>query len=121
MLAKHMPVVVSDLTTSDVSRGRVLHFRPRGTPPRGSRRWPAPKSDHVTPVDDLAKYERSDANDDHRHRMTMNMLALAVTIMLMACGIWLTGKSVDMSNEQDCFLSGRTNCSPIRLQSVQHG
>ena len=115
------PVVMSDRTALDQERGRVLRFRPRGVPPRGNWRWPAGEPDYVPPLDDLAKYEHAETNDDYRHRMTMNMLALAVTLLLMMCGIWLTGKLVDMRNEQDCFLSGRSNCSPIRLPSVQHG
>ena len=116
------PVVMSDRTTPDEERGRVLRFQPRGVSPRSNWRWRVPEnSEPATPVDDLAKYERGDANDDYRQRMTMNMLALVVTLVLMVCGIWLTGKLVEIRNLQDCFLSGRSNCSPIRLPSVQHG
>jgi hypothetical protein len=114
MLTEHGRVAMADLTTPDEKRGRVLRFRPRDVPPRGGWRWPAPEADRVTPLDDLAKYERGDPDDDYRRRMTMNFLALAITMMLMICGIWLTGKLVDMRNEQDCFLSGRSNCWPIR-------
>jgi hypothetical protein len=113
MLTKHRSVAMPDLTTPHEERGRVLRFRPRAVPPRGSWRWPAPEAERDAPVDDLAKYEHCDHGDDYRHRMTMNFLALAITIMLMICGMWLTGKLVDMSKEQDCFLSGRSNCWPV--------
>jgi hypothetical protein len=121
MLTKHGRVAMPRLTTPDEERGRVLRFRPRSVPPRGSWRWSAPESDldRATPVEDLAKYERGDPGDDYRHRMTMNFLALAVTMMLMVCGMWLTGKLVDMGNQQDCFLSGRSNCAPIQLPSAR--
>ncbi len=109
--------MTTDRTTPDEERGRILRFRPRGAPVRGNWRWPEPAS----PVEDLDKYENADVNDDYRHRMIMNVLALAVTIVLMVCGFWLTGKLVEIRNEQDCFLSGRSNCSPIRMPSVQHG
>jgi hypothetical protein len=113
------PATISGRVEPDEERGRVVRFRPRGVPPHRWH-WPASDLDHTTPVDDLAKYERGDLNDDYGHRMLMNVLALAITLVLMACGIWLTGKLVDIRNQQDCFLSGRTNCSPIRLPSVQH-
>jgi hypothetical protein len=51
----------------------------------------------------------------------MNMLAIVVTLMLIVSGVWLTGKLIEIRNEQDCFLSGRTNCSPIGLPSIRHG
>ncbi len=72
------------------------------------------------PVDDLAKYERDDAGDDYRHRMTMNMLALVATLMLIAAGFWLTSVLVEIRTQQDCFLSGRRNCFPIAVPSRQN-
>jgi hypothetical protein len=94
----------------------VLRFRPRGSALRSRWAW-APPPEPNTPVDDLAKYERGDATDDYRHRMTMNVLALAVTLILIGAGIWLTNMLVQIRTQQDCFLSGRRNCFPIEVPS----
>jgi hypothetical protein len=119
MPSNHGHDTIPGFTTPRDGRGRVLLFRLRAVPPRGGWRRPSPELDGATAVDDLAQYERGDPNDDYRRRMTMNFLALAVTMMLMVCGMWLTGKLVDMDNEQECVLSGRSNCWPIQLPSVQ--
>jgi hypothetical protein len=111
-------IVKSDPIFPDHQGGRVLRFRPRGsppgTPPRGNPRWP---TDQDSPVDDLAKYERNETSDDYRHRMTMNLLTLVFAMMLIAGGVWLTTKLVENRNLQDCFLSGRRNCAPIAVPS----
>lgn len=107
-------IVKSDRITPD-DRGRVLHFRPRGAPPRLGWQWRPSNAEHDTPVDDLAKYERVETNDDYRHRMTMNLLTLLIAGMLIAGGVWLTTKLVENRNLQDCFLSGRRNCAPIAV------
>src|ERR1700730_6591319 len=99
--------VKSDRMTPDDQGGRVLRFRPRGAPPRGSWRWPPSDAEHDSPVDDLAKYERTETSDDYRHRMTMNLLTLAVTVMLIAGGVWLSTKLLENRTLQDCFLQGR--------------
>jgi hypothetical protein len=109
-------IVTSDRITPDDERGRVLRFRPRGTPVRGGWRWPPSDAEQSTPVDDLAKYERTDdAGDDYRHQMMMNMLTFVVAVVLIAGGLWLTSKLVEIRNTQDCYLSGRRNCAPIAL------
>jgi hypothetical protein len=110
--------VKSDPIIPDDQGGRVLRFRPRGAPPGGAppRGWRLP-SDRDSPVDDLAKYERNESNDDYRHRMTMNLLTLVFALMLIGGGVWLTTKLVENRNLQDCFLSGRRNCAPIALPS----
>jgi hypothetical protein len=99
--------------TPDDQGGRVLRFRPRGAPPRGGWRWPP--AEPGGPVDDLAKYERTETADDYRHRMTMNLLTLVFALMLIASGVWLTTKLVENRKLQDCFLSGRRNCAPIAV------
>ncbi len=91
----------------------MLRFRPRGAPPRAPWRWPQAEPD--SPVDDLAKYERTETGDDYRHRMTMNLLTLVFALLLIAGGVWLTTKLVENRNLQDCFLSGRRNCAPIAV------
>jgi hypothetical protein len=109
--------VKSDPVIPDDQGGRVLRFRPRGAPPSGvppRGGWRLPR-DQDSPVDDLAKYERNETNDDYRHRMTMNLLTLVFALMLIGGGVWLTTKLVENRNLQDCFLSGRRNCAPIAL------
>jgi hypothetical protein len=66
---------------------------------------------------DLAKYERGDVEDDYRHRMWVNLAAIIVTVMLASGGAWLAIKIADMRKNQDCYLSGRRNCTPIDLQA----
>ena len=70
-------------------------------------------------ADQLAKYERSDSEDDYPHRMKMNLLGLAVTIVLVVVGIWLADRIGEMRKSQDCFLSGQRNCAPIEAPPVQ--
>ena len=108
-------VVKSDRMIPDDQGGRVLRFRPRGAPPGGGWRWSPSNAEHDTPVDDLAKYERTETSDDYRHRMTMNLLTLLIAAMLIAGGVWLTTKLIENRNLQDCFLSGRRNCAPITV------
>jgi hypothetical protein len=95
---------------------RVIPFRPRG-----DQRWRwlprHPRPD--LPTDDLAKYERAETEDDYRHRMRMNLLALVVTILLVVAGIWIADTIAEMRKSQDCFLSGRRNCTPINAPPTQ--
>ena len=85
--------------------GRVLPFRPRARPSGRNLR--------LSPVNDLRQYEARD--DDFRHRMTMNVIAAAVVLVLVGCGLWLTDSIVKVRKAQDCVLSGRTNCSEIKV------
>jgi hypothetical protein len=95
--------------------GRVVRFRPRGAAPSGWR-WPLPRGSRgETPVRDLAKYERSQDEDDYRHRMTMNALALVVTTILIAIGIWLATTIADLRTKQDCYLRGGPNCNQLLI------
>jgi hypothetical protein len=97
-------------------RGRVLPFRRRG----GARHfgWSRLGGDAETGaplIDDLSKYERTDVQDDYRHRMVVNLLALAFTAMLVLAGVWLAGKVVEIRKNQDCVLSGQRNCNAIEV------
>lgn len=94
--------------------GRVVPFRRPGLP-----RWrqPVHASGHA-PVPDLAKYERPDIGDDYRHRMTMNGIGLLITILLIVAGIWIVDKIAEMRKNQDCYLSGRRNCTPIEAPPI---
>jgi hypothetical protein len=98
---------VSPPTESD-SDARILPFRRRGA--LLTRNAPQP------PVPDLEKYEHtSDEPDDFRHRMLMNVLGLTVTVVLVAGGLWIAEVMAHMRKDQDCALSGRTNCMPIEI------
>jgi hypothetical protein len=91
-------------------RGRVLRFEPR----RGSQRPDA--SSGPSPVQDFDKYaRRPDENDDYRHRMRANVAALVVVGLLIWCGYWLFGTIAEMRKNQDCVLTGRTNCALINI------
>ena len=95
----------------DEEKGRILLFRPR---------IPRARNDNVrhplrSPVDDLSKYERSRENDSYRHRMVNNLLAFAVLSLIVYCGIWLANTMAQLRADQDCVLTGRTNCAPIKV------
>jgi len=109
---------MADRPVPPESDGRVVPFRPRGAP---RWRWPTPRRPVDPPVDDLAKYERGESEDDYRHRMRMNVLALAVTVLLAVVGIWIAETIAEMRRNQDCFLTGRLNCAPIQVPPVQRG
>jgi hypothetical protein len=92
--------------------GRVLRFEPR----RPTLRVRTPLSAVPSPVEDLSKYARSDEDrDDDRHRMKTNMIALVVLALLIGCGYWLFDTIVEMRRNQDCALSGRTNCVHLSI------
>ena len=87
--------------------GQIVPFRPRGS--LFARHVPRPP-----PVPDLEKYERApDEPDDFRHRMIMIGLGLAVTVVLIVTGIWIADVMAHMRKDQDCVLTGRSNCTPV--------
>jgi hypothetical protein len=93
--------------TQSKPEGQILPFRPRGS--LFARNVPRPP-----PVPDLEKYERvPDEPDDFRHRMIMNGLGLGVTVVLIVTGIWIADVMAHMRKDQDCVLTGRSNCTPI--------
>ena len=111
-------MVTPDRSPPTEDEGRIVRFRPRGAP--SGWRWPPPNlQDSDPPVDDLAKFEQSEPEDDYRHRMTVNVLGLVVTILLVVAGIWLADKIAETRATQDCFLSGRRNCTPIEVSPIQ--
>ena len=65
-----------------------------------------------SPVEDLERFERTEGEDDYRHRMIMNGMALAVTVILIGGGIWIANTMAQMRKNQDCVLSGKRNCNP---------
>jgi len=107
--------VASDRPLPPDDDHRVVPFRRRGLP---RWRWPVrPQGDR--PVRDLAQYEGGDTPDDYRHRMTMNVLGLLITTVLVVVGIWLVDKIAEMRKNQDCYLSGRRNCTQIEAPPIQ--
>jgi hypothetical protein len=91
----------------DDSENRVVPLRP------GIRiqRDAPPQSDE--PVEDLAKYQRTDEVDDYRHRMIVNAVGFVAVVLLALAGIWLADQLAEMRKNQDCVLSGRRNCAPL--------
>jgi len=97
----------------DEEKGRILPFRPR---------IPRARNDNVrrsgplrSPVDDLSKYDRARENESYRQRMVNNLLAFLVLSLIVYCGIWLANTMAQLRANQDCALTGRTNCAPIKI------
>jgi hypothetical protein len=107
--------VASDRSLPPNDDHRVIPFRRRGVP---RWRWTR-RAQGQQPVRDLAQYERGEGRDDYRHRMTMNVIGLLVTIVLIVVGIWLVDQIAEMRKNQDCYLSGRRNCTPIEAPPIQ--
>jgi hypothetical protein len=96
-----------ELPTSE-NGSRVINFRrKRSSLPTHQAARPA--------VEDLAKYERAEAPDDYRHRMTVNILAFVFVVALVGAGIWLADTMAAMRKNQDCVLSGRRGCTPVEM------
>ena len=85
--------------------GRVVPFRRRGSLFAFNRPPPSP-------VQDLERFERTEGDDDYRHRMMVNTMAAAVVILLIAGGIWIANSMALLRKNQDCVLSGKRNCNP---------
>jgi hypothetical protein len=69
--------------------------------------------------EDLSRYERrEDEPDDYRHRMIINVAAFAFTVLLIVAGLWIANRIAEMRKNQDCVLSGKRNCTPIEIPSV---
>jgi hypothetical protein len=101
---------------------QVIPFRPRGAVPGAGHgwHWPAGASKRAAPpVQGLAKYEGGDIDDNYRHRMMVNFAALAFTIALASAGVWLAIQIAEMRKNQDCYLSGRRNCTPIDVKVLE--
>jgi len=99
---------------------QVLPFRRRGAPAGAAYRMRGPAAEpQAGASDDLAKYEGGTVDDNYRHRMLVNLAGLAFTIVLAIAGAWLAVTIADMRKNQDCYLSGRRNCTPIDVQSLQ--
>jgi hypothetical protein len=69
-------------------------------------------------VEGLARYETEKEDDNYRHRMLVNLAALLVTIALSIVGAWLAWQIAETRKNQDCALSGRSNCMRIESTSA---
>lgn len=93
---------------------RVVRFEPRrriARPQRPSR--PPPANSPVKGLDEYA--QRDDERDEYRHRMKTNAATLVVVAVLIWCGLWLADTIAQFRKNQDCVLSGRSNCAPIAV------
>jgi hypothetical protein len=113
------PNVTPDRPPAPDEEPQVIPFRRRDATAGGSTwrsRLRVPPAAPPPPLDDLAKYEGGEQDDNYRHRMMVNLAALAVTVVLALVGIWLVAQIADMRKKQDCYLSGRRNCTPIDVK-----
>jgi hypothetical protein len=91
--------------------GRVILFRPRqaGFPASGRRPLPQRAAGLHLPL--LA----GEDNDDHQARRRIHALGLAFCLVLAVVGVWLANEFTEMKRIQDCVLSGRTGCIPLKI------
>jgi hypothetical protein len=97
--------VTNKKITDEPPENRVVPLRPGIRVPHDTQ----PEE----PVEDLAKYERTDEADDYRHRMMVNLAGLATVVLLALAGVWLADHLATMRKTQDCVLSGRRNCAGV--------
>jgi len=109
----------ADDTSQTEGMGRVIRLRPRGPAPRRAVDAGGVPVGHV-PVGDLSSYERTDDGDDYRHRMITNGIAFLVCLVLVVAGVWIADTMADIRRDQDCVLSGRSNCAPVTVPARSH-
>jgi len=54
-----------------------------------------------------------DEPETESERRRANMILLAGALVIVAGGIWLVNALVDARKSEECFESGRRNCTPI--------
>jgi hypothetical protein len=113
-----MPMTVED-TNQNKGMGRVIRLRPRGAAPRRAAEAGGMPV-RPAPVGDLSPYERTDDGDDYRHRMITNGIAFLVCVVLVVAGVWIADTMADIRKDQDCVLSGRSNCAPVNVPARSH-
>jgi hypothetical protein len=62
---------------------------------------------------------RPNDEDDERDRRATNIFLLVGAVIIVGGGIWLVNAMVDAKKSEECFESGRRNCSPIRIPGKQ--
>jgi len=91
--------------------GRVILFRPRQAGLRAPGRRPLPHQVGGLRLPLLA----GEDPDDHRARRRIHALGLAFCLMLAVVGVWLANEITEMKRIQDCVLSGRSGCIPLKV------
>jgi hypothetical protein len=91
--------------------GSVILFRPRQAGFRTPGRGPRPQGVVGSGRSLLARED----TDDHRHRRRIHALGLAFCLILAVIGVWLANEFTEMKRVQDCVLSGRTGCIPLKI------
>jgi len=99
----------------DEQRGRVVQFRPQF--PRSRNDNFRPGHQKCSPVKYVGKYARGE-DDGYHHRMVNNLLACVVLCLIVYCGIWIADTMAQMRRDQDCVLTGHTNCAPIKVRAT---
>jgi hypothetical protein len=54
-----------------------------------------------------------DEPETETERRRANMILLAGALVIVGGGIWLVNALVDARRSEECFESGRRNCTPI--------
>jgi len=107
-------VTIDESRVGDADR-RVIPFRARSGVAPVPVRHAASAPDALSPVADLAEFERTEEQDDYRHRMLVNAAALAFTALLVVAGVWIAESMAAMRKSQDCVLMGRRSCTPATV------
>lgn len=102
----------------DKEGGRVIPFPQRKA--RGQAREPqASRADKVPSRLRPDALERRSGErpepDDYRHRMLVNASAFALCTVLIVAGVWMATTMAELRHQQDCVLSGRSNCAPVTV------
>jgi hypothetical protein len=71
------------------------------------------------PLPDLDKYERSEEDENYRHRMMVNVGAFLFVVLLIGAALWLVDTMAEMRKNQDCVLAGHRGCTPIDLDRTR--
>jgi hypothetical protein len=61
------------------------------------------------------KQQQLNEDDDERDRRAANIFLLVAAIIIVGGGIWLVNAMVDAKKSEECFESGRRNCTPISM------
>jgi hypothetical protein len=57
--------------------------------------------------------------EENGDRRRSNLTFLIVAVLVVAAGIWLVNKMIDLRNMQNCLESGRRNCAPIEAPQTR--
>jgi hypothetical protein len=95
--------------------GRVIMFRPNQAAAGRGRKLTSNWVPTKAPVEGLRKCQRVREDEDGRHGMIVNVLGLVFCIALAIAGVWLANEFAEMKRIQECVLSGRNGCVPLKI------